>query len=117
MARYDNTARTHYYIAETRDGDCIGCVRWVRMGTNTGKFGRLAVAANHRGSGIAIALMLFMEQHANKYFSITRLYCNSQCDKKGFYQKLGYVEQGEEFIDGDDQGVGGTLHIEMGKFL
>ena len=116
MARYD-TARAHYYIAEAGGGACIGCVRWVRMGTDTGKFGRLAVAANHRGSGIAIALMQFMEQHAHQHFGISRLYCNSQCDKKGFYQKLGYIEHGDEFIDGDDHGVGGTLHVVMDKVL
>ena len=89
---YDATA-TH--IVALLDGDVVGVLRMVDLPEHT-KIGRVAVAADLRGRGIATALMRFAMNLARSS-GRTRLYLTSQSDKVPFYEKLGFTAFGEEF--------------------
>ncbi len=89
---YDATA-TH--IVALLDGDVVGVLRMVDLPEHT-KIGRVAVAADLRGRGIATALMRFAMNLA-RTSGRTRLYLTSQSDKVPFYEKLGFVAFGDEF--------------------
>ncbi len=89
---YDATA-TH--IVALLDGDVVGVLRMVDLPEHT-KIGRVAVAADLRGRGIATALMRFAMNLA-RTSGRTRLYLTSQSDKVPFYEKLGFTAFGDEF--------------------
>jgi predicted GNAT family N-acyltransferase len=89
---YDATA-TH--IVALLDGDVVGVLRMVDLPEHT-KIGRVAVAADCRGRGIATALMRFAMNLARSS-ARTRFYLTSQSDKVPFYEKLGFTAFGDEF--------------------
>lgn len=74
------------------------------------KVGRVATLESHRGLGVGKAVMAFIEDYA-KENNITELKLNAQMYVKDFYKKLGYVEEGEIFLEADIE------HIAMKKKL
>jgi predicted GNAT family N-acyltransferase len=92
---YDETA-TH--IVAVLEGDVVGVLRVVFLPEHA-KFGRVAVARQTRGKGIASAMMRFaMDLAVNR--GEKRFYLTSQTDKLPLYEKLGFVAFGEEFTEG-----------------
>jgi len=89
---YDDDA-TH--IVALLNGDVVGVLRMVDLPEHT-KIGRVAVAADLRGRGIATALMRFA-MNLSRSSGRTRLYLTSQSDKVPFYEKLGFTAFGDEF--------------------
>jgi predicted GNAT family N-acyltransferase len=72
--------------------------------------GRVAVDKSFRSQGFGASIMLYAEDYA-KTLNCTQAYINAMLYAKGFYSKLGYVPDGEEF---DDAGI---KHIRMTKNL
>ena len=96
---YDETAR--HFIAETRDGLCVGTLRVVDKGDGAAKIGRVAVLLPHRGLGVGDALMEAGEADA-KAAGFTSAILDAQVSVIGFYEKRGYVASGPVF---DDAGI------------
>lgn len=73
------------------------------------KIGRVAVKKDLRGLGIGKKLMLKAHEIAQ---DLGYQYCclHAECSQRGFYERLGYVTEGEEFQEA------GKSHILM-KFL
>ena len=87
----------------------IGTLRLVFEG-NTCNLGRLAVAKSERRQGIATKLL----QEATTCClqqGITKIRLGSQIKAKGFYQNLGFLEEGDIFSDA------GIPHIHMVKII
>lgn len=63
-----------------------------------GKIGRVAVLRHWRGRGVGVALvreLISMARHAD----LPECYLHAQTYALGFYEKLGFVAEGEEFLD------------------
>jgi predicted GNAT family N-acyltransferase len=76
----------------------IGTARLVDKGHGVGKIGRVAVLREHRGRGVGAVLMRRVEEaaHAADY---TELILEAQMHALPFYEKLGYIAEGEIFLD------------------
>lgn len=99
---YDLTA-TH--VIALLDGDVVGALRILFLDEHA-KFGRVAVAAQFRGHGIATRMMRYAMQLAAERGQ-RRCYLAAQTDKLALYEKLGFIAFGEQFQDG------GMPHLAM----
>ncbi len=101
---YDSTA-THFLIRkhpapENTDSGIVGTARLVDKGEGVGKIGRVALHLEHRGVGAGAKLMRYIEQYARSQ-GYTELILEAQTYAIGFYEKLGYVAEGDVFMDCD----------------
>ncbi len=76
----------------------IGTARLVDKGAGTGKVGRVAILREHRGRGAGALLMRYVEETAHAQ-NFTRLILDAQLYAIPFYAKLGYIAEGEIFLD------------------
>jgi predicted GNAT family N-acyltransferase len=104
---YD-AAATH--LLATIDGKPMGTARIVTKG-DAGKIGRVCVLPAARGTGLGAALIAAcMDQMADDPH-ITQAILTAQTSAIGFYEKLGFVAEGDEFEDA------GIPHLLMRKTL
>ena len=87
------------------DNACVHAIAWDEgrpVGTgrlsDDGRIGRIAVMEQARGRGIAKAIMLALEQHAQKS-GLPQLWAHAQVQALGFYKKIGYRVDGDEFME------------------
>jgi predicted GNAT family N-acyltransferase len=81
------------------DGECpVGTARLLVKGA-TGKIGRVCVLPEVRGSGLGAALIAAALEELGRMPGVTEAYLGSQSHATGFYEKLGFVVEGEEFLD------------------
>jgi predicted GNAT family N-acyltransferase len=111
---YDVTA-THFLVRvrgplDTFPPRIVATARLVDKGDGIGKIGRVAVLAEFRGMGLGAALMQYIETYSRK-IGYRRLDLEAQCRAIPFYQKLGYVAEGEVFQDANIE------HRHMSKRL
>ena len=92
---HDLTATHFVAIAE---GEVVGTLRLIDLPEHT-KIGRVAVRQAFRGRGIARRLIAAAMDHARAQGQ-ERFYLTAQSDKLGFYESLGFVAFGPEFMDG-----------------
>lgn len=75
-----------------------------------GHIGRIAVLREYRGQGIGAKIVqALMEQAAAA--GQQRVYLGAQLHATGFYERLGFVSYGDEFMDA------GIPHIHMERYL
>lgn len=72
--------------------------------------GRLAVIKTHRNKHLGAKLMMLLEAQAKK-LQATKISLSAQCQAQKFYEKLGYIPQGEIYLDEH------CPHIHMEKKL
>jgi predicted GNAT family N-acyltransferase len=75
-----------------------------------GSLGRLAVAKAARGLGVGVALVGAIEEAARAR-GLSAVDLHAQTQALGFYERLGYVAYGEEFLDA------GIAHLAMRRPL
>jgi predicted GNAT family N-acyltransferase len=98
--------RCRHVLAAAMDGTPIGTGRLVP----DGHIGRMAVLKNWRGGGVGSALMHRLLQLAREArHEVIRLH--AQTHAIGFYEKHGFVAEGEEFMEA------GIPHFVMTKSL
>lgn len=93
--QYDLTA-THFVAVAA--GEVAGTLRLIYSDEHV-KIGRVAVRQAFRGRGIARAMIRKAMDHARSG-GRDRFYLTAQSDKLGFYESLGFVAFGPEFMDG-----------------
>lgn len=111
---YDLTA-AQFLIRRTDlpadDPDAIvGTARLIDKGAGVGKVGRVAILKEFRGKGVGAQLMRSVESYAREQ-GFARLILDAQCSAISFYERLGYVGEGDIFLDCDIE------HIFMAKAL
>lgn len=92
----DDEAALHFLAY---DGDTpVAVGRVVDKGHGLAKVGRVAVLAPYRGKGIGASLMGFiLATLAERGF--TEVFLHSQEPVVSFYEKLGFVSEGERFFE------------------
>lgn len=95
---HDEHDLTAIHFVAILDGEVLGTLRVIDLAEHS-KIGRVAVHRAYRGHGIARQMMEAAMDHARAR-GRDRFYLTAQSDKLGFYEKLGYVAFGPEFLDG-----------------
>ena len=85
----------------------VGTARLREKNPGVFKIERVAVLKNKRLSGLGNLLMKEVIKYTFKNYSLKMLVLHSQVHVKGFYQKLGFKEEGNEFLED------GIPHIKM----
>lgn len=87
------------------DNKPIGTARLIEQ---EGKMyiGRVAILNPYRKKGYASKMIKFLLDEAKK-MGYNKVFIHSQCSAKGFYEKLGFIAFGDEFLDAN------ILHINM----
>ena len=81
------------------DGDCpVGTARLLVKGP-VGKIGRVCVLPEVRGLGLGAALIVTALNVLRDQPGLAEAYLGSQSHATGFYEKLGFAVEGEEFLD------------------
>lgn len=100
---------THFLVT-TQRGETVATARVLREhhdGKDYFHIGRVAVQKSSRGQGTGQYLM----QHALAWCGAENpnatIYLHAQAHSTGFYERLGFVTQGDGFIDA------GIAHLEM----
>ena len=99
-----------HFVAYADGGEAVGAARLRRIDGTTGKVERVAVSADRRGEGWGRRLMAGVEAAAADR-DLTELTVHAQSEVVGFYRRLGYEAEGEEFE------VAGIPHRTMQKSL
>ena len=73
-----------------------------------GKIGRVAVTRVARRTGVGLAMMELLHQVARER-SVAEVWCHAQISALAFYERLGYTQLGEVFLEA------GIEHVEMRK--
>lgn len=83
-----------HLIARDSAGNPVGGARMLR----DGHIGRMAVLEQWRGREVGTALLRRMLEQARQW-EAKGVYLDAQVHAIGFYERLGFVTEGEEFID------------------
>ncbi len=92
------------------DGVPVGCARLLISG-DTGKIGRVCVLKSLRGQGIGAALINAALDVLRDCPGVARAKLGSQTHAIGFYDGLGFVAEGPEYLDA------GIPHRDMVRVL
>ena len=87
----------------------IGCVLLLpdEPERGVGKLMQMAVDPQRQGEGLGRRLVVELECRAFGELGLRELFCHSQRGAKGFYEKLGWARDGEEFSEA------GIPHVKM----
>lgn len=86
------------HLLALHDGRQVGTARLLVAG-DTVKVGRVCVLADQRGSGLGAALMRAAVDVARGLPGVVRVKLGAQTHALGFYERLGFVAVGPEFLD------------------
>jgi len=92
------------------DGQAVGCAR-ILIAAETGKIGRVCVLREMRGQGIGIALINAALDALRRVEGVHRAKLGAQTHAIGFYEALGFVVEGPEYLDA------GIAHRDMVRML
>ena len=98
------------HLLATDNGQPVATARLFVKG-ETGKIGRVAVMASHRGTGLGSQIMQASLDILATQPGVTRAYLSAQTYALGFYEKLGFKAYGEEYPDA------GIPHMDMERTL
>ncbi len=93
---------SEHFLAINSAGQHLGCARLLP----TGQIGRMAVLAEHRGTGIGMELLQAAVEHA-KTRGDDRVFLHAQAYAESFYRRGGFLPTGEVFEEA------GIPHIGM----
>jgi predicted GNAT family N-acyltransferase len=99
-----------HFLAQTNTGETIGCARLLVEIHNQRQvfhIGRVAILKAYRQQGIGHSLMRFILDYCGNRAAESRIYLHAQIARKSFYEVLGFIAEGEEFMDA------GIPHISM----
>ncbi|MCC5990957.1 MAG: GNAT family N-acetyltransferase [Rhodobacteraceae bacterium] len=76
----------------------VGCAR-ILIDGETGKIGRVCVLAEYRGQGIGAALIQAALDLLRDQPGVTRAKLGAQLHALEFYERLGFVAEGPDYLD------------------
>ena len=99
-----------HFLVFSASGETIGCARLLHETTgenNLYHIGRVAILKSCRNQGIGYQLMQFIIGYCKKTAPENNIYLHAQIERRNFYETLGFIAEGVEFIDA------GIPHISM----
>jgi predicted GNAT family N-acyltransferase len=105
----DEDDRRATHLVAVGESGVVGTLRMLRH-DRTAKIGRMAVAASSRSKRIGKAVMEFAAIAAS-HDGVEEIVLAAQLAARKFYQRLGYVEEGDVFFDAH------LPHVRMRKRL
>lgn len=96
---YDSLDRTATHYLACRQGRPVACARAIRD-AGCVVVGRVAVLKADRGAGVGSALMTAVLEDAARGGAAFAL-LHAQVRALGFYEKLGFAAEGDEFLEAD----------------
>jgi predicted GNAT family N-acyltransferase len=97
------------HLVVVDDGEVVGTCRLLLVGSEV-KLGRMAVAASHRGRGLAAELLVEADVRSRE-LRAERIALAAQLTARALYERAGYSPYGDVFLDA------GIEHVMMGKAL
>ena len=95
---HDVTA-LHVLARETHNpANIVATARLIPHGESRAAIGRVAVRKEYRGRGVGALVMRFIEDAARQR-GIAQVELGAQCYALPFYEKLGYIAEGEIYLD------------------
>ena len=99
-----------HFLVLSASNEAIGCARLLQETTdenNLYHIGRVAILESFRNQGIGHQLMRFIIAYCKKAAPENTIYLHAQTERRRFYETLGFIAEGDEFIDA------GIPHISM----
>jgi GNAT superfamily N-acetyltransferase len=84
---------TVFVVAETAEGEAVGCGGLRRLGDEEAEIKRMYVRPDHRGTGVSVAVLASLEEHG-RLLGLRRLTLETghrQPDAMRFYEREGYA--------------------------
>lgn len=85
-------------IGAFEDDEMLGCCMLVEQDPSTLRLRQIAILNDLQGKGIGRAITNFAENLARDR-GYNRMYMHARKDVVGFFEKMGYIVTGSEFID------------------
>lgn len=98
------------FMIYKQDEQLAGCCILTRQTDFVVKLRQMAVSLSYQGTGIGIQMLQFAEKTAWKS-GYTQMILHARKTAEGFYEKAGFVRNGEEFVEV------GITHVCMEKGL
>lgn len=98
LNEFDDTDAVAWHLLVQSGGTPIATARLYTVDGHTYHCGRICVLPDHRGGGIGLAMMREME-HKAKELRAAVLELSAQLQAEGFYQKAGFIREGEPYMD------------------
>jgi len=102
----DNFFHCHIYDGKR----LLACARLGQVADGMIRIGRIAVRKDLRGNGLGKKIVEYAE-HVSREKGYNKFFLIAQAYAKGFYEKMGYITEGDEFMEA------GIPHIKMIKIL
>jgi predicted GNAT family N-acyltransferase len=96
---FDREGATHY-LAHAADGTPCGAARW-RVTANGVKLERFAVLEAYRNQQVGAALLTAVLRDVQAAQPEAQVYLNAQLRAVPFYERHGFVKEGEKFVEAD----------------
>lgn len=99
-----------HFLVLSATGEAIGCARLLHETLNENRLwhiGRVAILKSFRNQGIGHQLMQFVIAYCKKTAPENNIYLHAQTERRHFYETLGFIAEGDEFMDA------GIPHISM----
>ncbi len=99
-----------HFLALSATDEAIGCARLLHETSginNLYHIGRVAILESFRNQGIGHQLMQFVIAYCKKTAPANHIYLHAQTERRHFYEALGFIAEGHEFMDA------GIPHVRM----
>lgn len=94
----DDLEEQSHHVVLYQDDQPLGTARIYHQGDGVYKIQRVAVLSTQRGHGLGAQLMQACEQKIQQLQG-TKMILGAQLQALPFYEKLGYIVEGPEFMD------------------
>lgn len=99
-----------HFLVLSAKGEAIGCARLlseISADKSLYHIGRVAILKPIRNQGIGHKLMQFIIAYCKQTAPENSIYLHAQTERRTFYETLGFIAEGDEFMDA------GIPHISM----
>ncbi len=105
----DDKDQASYHVIGFEDNKLVACTRILPKGISYPEvsIGRVIVDKAYRGTGAGKDIMKLAIDHAKKTLKADEIVISAQCYLEKFYGDLGFVSEGESYLDDD------IPHIQM----
>lgn len=105
----DGKDKKSFHLMAWQGDELVAYTRLVAPGVSfpEASIGRVITSPNHRGLGIGITLLEKSITHILETYTTNKIRIGAQLYLKKFYERFGFVAEGEEFLED------GIPHIEM----